>query len=364
MNIVFDYQIFSYRTYGGISRYIIDLAAHCSDLKDMDVTILALMHKNRYLVENNIIGYKGAYVPHFSKTTRIRLSLNKQITGLALKFIRPDIVHHTYYDIPGSNADHKTVVTVHDMIHEKFPSEFNSADKTSILKKQAVQKADHIICISKTTREDLMNCYDIAPERISVVYSGAGLSVDADAVEKPAVKSNYILYVGRRGKYKNFLSLVSAYGTHERLRNNFRLLCFGGGPFQKSEKIYFETYNVADNVEYHSGGDKLLANLYSRAAVFVCPSLYEGFGLTVLEAMSAGCPVACSLAGSLPEIAAGAAEYFDPTDRDSIANALEVILFSDEHSNKLIRTGSQQAKRYSWGRCARDTARVYANLIA
>jgi len=106
-----------------------------------------------------------------------------------------------------------------------------------------------------------------------------------------------------------------------------------------------------------------LAKLYSQASAFVYPSLYEGFGIPILEAMSFGCPVVCSHTSSFPEVAGNAAEFFDPYDIESIANALEKVLFDSDLTKKLVELGKARVKNFSWEKCAEQTHSIYASLL-
>src|SRR5258706_1095736 len=175
----------------------------------------------------------------------------------------------------------------------------------------------------------------------------------------------FLLYVGDRRGYKNFLGLVQAYAASPWLRDNFRITCFGGGNFSPSERETFAALRLGDaHIRQIAGGDERLARLYRNAAVFIYPSIYEGFGIPLLEAMSLDCPIACSRSSSIPEVAGDAGEYFDPTDLDSIRHALENVLQSAHRRQELVALGRLQRQRFSWERCARETLRGYRELSA
>lgn len=118
-----------------------------------------------------------------------------------------------------------------------------------------------------------------------------------------------------------------------------------------------------NSVIHFSGGDDVLAGLYGRAAVFVFPSLYEGFGIPLLEAMSLGCPVVCSNGGSLPEVAGDAAELFDPMDETGMRSSIERVVSSSERSQFLVVRGYERIKKFSWAKCAQDTFDVYNKVL-
>ena len=147
--------------------------------------------------------------------------------------------------------------------------------------------------------------------------------------------------------------------TSQKIFKQFEIICFGGGRFTNIEWELFNQLGLKERIKQFSGNDELLGQLYNSASVFVCPSLYEGFGLPLLEAMAHDCPVICSNTSSLPEVVGDAAELFDPFDIDSIGNALEKILFSTERREELINLGTHQLKHFSWKKCAEETLQIY-----
>ena len=175
---------------------------------------------------------------HVPKTGRIRRKLNAELTRWLLHRNPPDVVHETYYSIPKlSPARTRTVVTVYDMIHEKFASLFPDGHRASLAKAQAIERADHVICISETTRSDLLGMLTVDPKKVSVVHLASSLSgFVPPCLEPPKVPSPYLLYVGHRDGYKNFTNLMRAYAQSRRLRDTFKLVCFAGGAIRKEEK--------------------------------------------------------------------------------------------------------------------------------
>jgi len=138
----------------------------------------------------------------------------------------------------------------------------------------------------------------------------------------------------------------------------------GGKKFSQDETNLIQSLGLSTNkIRHINGDDQDLARLYRQASAFVYPSLYEGFGIPLLEAMSFGCPVVCSNTSSFPEVAGNACEFFDPYDHDSIAHALEKVLFSTELSKQLVELGKERIKSFSWEKCAAQTYAVYATLI-
>ena len=282
--------------------------------------------------------------------------------------MNPDIIHETYYyprHIGPLSA--RRVLTIYDMIHEKFASEFHTCDKTSSHKALAATRADHIICISESTRRDVVEILGLPIERTSVIHLGYGLMEgESGILEAPKLplKKPFLLYVGNRGGYKNFLMLLRALATSKQLRTQVRLICFGGGTFSGEEIKVIRSFGLeTDNVIQLGGHDRVLANLYRKASAFVYPSLYEGFGIPPLEAMSYSCPVVCSNTSSIPEVVGNAGEYFDPRDPESMRLAIERVLESIEVQEDLRAKGRLRLTAFSWDRCATETLEIYKKLI-
>jgi len=206
---------------------------------------------------------------------------------------------------------------------------------------------------------------DIPIEKTSVIHLGSALTVSTElANEPPLPEPPYLLYVGARNFYKNFAGLLRALARSPELLKSFRLVCFGGGGFTPSEKSMIASLGLpSDAVRQLSGNDRLLSKLYSHASVFICPSLYEGFGIPVLEAMSQGCPVVCSDTSSLPEVAGNAAEYFAPEDPDAMLAAIERVINSPARAQQLTALGYERVKLFSWDRCASQTLDAYRRLL-
>ncbi len=362
--IVYDYQVFCWQQYGGISRYIYELANQLSEKENYDIKILAMAYVNEYLKKSKpglVIGFP---VPKIKKTGTIVRTFNVYTSKAWLYSNPPDIVHETFFN-PKKVASRKSkvVVTVYDMLQEKFP-EFFPKYKTPQERAEAVKRADHVICISENTRKDLLELVNIDPHKVSVVHLAPSFNPVYEEQSEKVIPEPYILYVGDRPNYKNFHRLLQAYANSPKLSQHFKLVCFGGKPFSVQELETFAALEIPEGWVIHiSGNDSVLARYYRGASVFVYPSLYEGFGIPPLEAMSLGCPVACSNTSSMPEVAGSAAEYFDPYDLDSIAGALEAVLYSSERSKELISFGLERVNHFSWKLCAEKTAQVYSSLL-
>ena len=204
----------------------------------------------------------------------------------------------------------------------------------------------------------------VPEEKTSVVYLASSIN-EEHASDSVQFDRPYLLYVGSRSGYKNFSTLLRAYAGAALLRDNFLLVCFGGGAFSAKELESQQKLGLSsEHVRYASGGDDILAGLYSKADVFVCPSIYEGFGIPPLEAMSMGCPVACSDSSSLPEVVGDAAKTFDPTNVEEIGAVLESIVASKEKQARMAELGRSRASFFTWKKCAEQTLAIYQSCRA
>ena len=377
MKIAYDSQIFFMQTYGGVSRYFCEIASRIAKEPGVQVSITAPMHINAYLAHlppGIVSGFRAPKTDRFqtrygANYPRLALrGLGLLMGDCMLRAMKPDIVHETYfspYRLGPSRA--RRVLTIYDMIHEKFASNFPHADKTAQYKALAVERADHVICISESTRRDVIEILGLHPDKTSVIHLGFELmNTDRESSESIVLPTNrpFLLYVGIRGGYKNFLGLLEAYATSPELRNGYGLICFGGRVFNTDELQVINTLGLdCSQVMQLAGSDQLLASLYASATAFVCPSLYEGFGIPLLEAMEYNCPVVCSKTSSIPEVAGDAGEYFDPTNIDSMRSAIERVVLSNEYREVLIAKGHERLKYFSWDRCAAETLDVYKKLI-
>lgn len=367
MNILYDYQIFCHQQYGGISRYFYELANRIAGTQGYKAEIFAPLYINEYFQDNSAVRPSGIKIPKLSGVGRFAALAVDAV--LAMSLIKSqhdvDIFHETYYS--GMDCRPRTakrVITVYDMIHEKFPSSSVWRNHVRLTKAKAVRRADHVICISQNTRRDLIELLDIPEEKTSVVYLGHSLATSRTLTPSTVSAKPYILYVGQRAGHKNFDRLLKAYAKSLFLKKDFSIICFGGGQISSRELALITSLGIApDCVNHLSGADDVLAKLYASAAVFVYPSLYEGFGIPPLEAMSFGCPVTCSNTSSLPEVVGDAAELFDPVDENDICLSIEKIVSSSDRARDLVERGYDRVRRFSWEKCAQDTIGIYQKLL-
>lgn len=367
MLVGFDYQIFTLQEFGGISRYICSLAKELSSLADVRARIIAPLHINSYLRGSEMSDLRlGQFVHRLPKTGLLIAATSGALFRPVSRVVRPDVVHETYYSTKATcGLRVPRVLTVYDMIHELFPDAYAPNDPTSRRKAAAVKRADHVLCISESTRRDLLERHGLPEDRVSVTHLACDVLPEAGPdVQELVGDGAFLLYVGARSHYKNFYRLLEAYAASAWLQGNFRLVCFGGGALTVGERARMHELGVPEvSVVQVGGGDERLATLYRNAAAFIYPSLYEGFGIPPLEAMSAGCPVVCSQTSSIPEVVGDAGEYFDPQQVDSIRSAIERVLRSSEYRQALIERGLVRQQQFTWKRCAAETLDVYRRLV-
>jgi glycosyltransferase involved in cell wall biosynthesis len=329
-------------------------------MPDIDVSLFQGLHINGYGVERHrdrLRHFWGHRRPSVPKTHYLFRALNHALFPPMTRQWSADLYHATYYKCLPASSARKRVVTVYDMIHERYPGYTAPRDSTARDKKLAVGRADGVICISESTKRDLMQYLNVPEEKISVIRLANSLAEAVDPT--PVHRRPYLLYVGDRHTYKNFSFFLSLYARAERIHAHVDLVCFGGGPFTAQERQAMASRGLTGNVSWQTGPDAALANLYAYAAAFVYPSLYEGFGVPPLEAMHYGCPVLVSDTSSLPEVVGEAGLYFSPTDEDSLLTQLDRVLSDADLRRTLIARGYERDRQFSWSTTAQETLRYY-----
>lgn len=366
MHVAFDPQAFSLQPYGGVSRYYLETALQLDTLPETRVSVLAFAHLNAYLraARNGaVVGWPIPILPEPLRPFLVRA--NQALARRWLSRHGADLVHETYYArARTAPRGVPTVLTVFDMIHEKFPGYAPRTARVARAKRAAIERADHVICISESTRRDLLEICGIEASRASVVTLGFSLPAGNGADGRSPYAGPYVLFVGKRGGYKDFETLLRAYAGDRAVQREHLLVCFGDRPFSGRERALMRELGIApERVRHAQGDDGSLARHYRHAALFIYPSRYEGFGMPPLEAMALGCPVVCSNAASLPEVVGDAAATFDAGDEHALRAEIESVLGSRERAAELRRRGRERVKRFSWERCARETRAIYASVL-
>ncbi len=357
--VIYTPDIFSLQRVGGISRYICELIQHVS-AHDWSPTVAAGFHLNRYL--RQIPNASGCYLSRLGPVLGDqRLRFNQLLCARAAARAPSAVIHHTYYSDQEFPSSHPVVVTVHDLIDELFPKQPTALPAG--WKRHNCEKADHIIAVSENTKKDLVEIFRLSPDKISVIHHGDSLAHAQPATSRRPNERPYLLFVGARGYYKNFERLMQAYAGSPGLRADFDLLSFGGGSFSSDELAMLSKLGIRQRMRHVSGNDAELVACYRGAVALVYPSIYEGFGLPLLEAMGQGCPVICSSpGGSVAEIAGPAAAYFDGRDLESMRDTIEKTAQSAERLTELREAGAIRHQLFSWDKCSEETVSVYRQI--
>lgn len=365
MKIFYDYQAFTIQKYGGVSRYFCDLLKGLKASRDLDIIVQPFFSNNYHLR-----GFTNTHRPflsdiNFRGKIRAQSLLNSYLTKQWVKKNEFDIYHPTYYDPYLIEQIPKVplVVTVHDMIHEKFQNIFPRKDSTALWKKRLIERAAKIIAISENTKRDLIELLGIEHKKIAIVYHGNSMKLVSLECTLHHPPNRYILFVGNRDSYKNFTRFVEAVEPLMKEDDELTILCCGGGPFTSEEIFFFNKYGIRNRFRQENCDDSTFACYYQNATLFVFPSIYEGFGMPLLEAFSCDCPVAASNTSSLPEIAGDAAIFFDPYDIQSIYKALKSIYHDQSLRKSLIEKGRKRLKNFTWAITAKKTKEVYMSLL-
>ncbi len=363
MKVLYDFEIFTKQSFGGVSRYFYEILSGLAKQNNLDLSIFLGI---------NCSGYKFDVLSDKISITQKRINypknlhlffyyFNKLWFNKTIKSNNYDILHKTYYSDVGQMGNYKIVSTIHDMTHELFPRYFSRNDGTSQLKLKCAKESDAVICVSSTTKNDLVNIFNIDPDKIKVIYHGITIKNNNSTVR--TIEKPYLLYVGQRWGYKNFNTLLSAYSQDINLNKNFLLVCFGGGKFNLSEKLFIKKNTLEDKVIHLSGNDDLLVSLYKFADLFVYTSYYEGFGFPPLEAMECECPVLTSPGGSVKEVLGDSAFYFDPASAEDMYVKMNTLINDKELQKKLILSGKERVKQFTWKKSVLEHFKFYNEIL-
>ena len=314
----------------------------------------------------------------FSDYKKYMPAAYSEILGMAT-FAREkmDVLHTTspLYRVPATYRG-KIVTTFYDFapyrVPELFPRLSNAKLKT--LYSFAAKKSDRIITVSQSTKKDAREFLGYPAEKITTIHNGIDKRFfEQDEYSKDDVKKGYgilgkyILFLGTLEPRKNLSRVLDAFARFKRdYKNNFDYQLVVAGKRGWLMEEYFQQakdLGIEDEVVFtgYVGGDELKP-LYTNAEFFVMPSLYEGFGQTIVEAMACGAPCLVSKVSSIPEIAGEAAYFVDPHDTDGIAKGMAELAGNPELRKSLSASGVKQAKKFSWEKCARETLEVYKNV--
>jgi len=359
MRILYDGSIYSSQVAGGINRYFANLISRLpqdyvptlatSVLRDINFP----SHPNLHTLYHKRFSFRPG---------RLAYWVEGHFFSLAYRFQHFDIIHPTYYSLltqqDASHCRFPMVLTVYDMIHEIFYPD----DPTVEMKRRSVQSAQAIICISENTKQDLLERFSIPEEKITVTYLASEVDVSLSYGSESVPDHPYYLYVGSRSSYKNFDSLVAAFAKVASVNAEVRL-CVVGSTFNEVESKLIAEMGLSDRIEYYGQvSNNHLAKLYRCSVALIYPSLYEGFGIPPLEAMSCGTVAIVANSSSLPEVVGDAGLLFDPKSILDLADLMLFLLDQPVERDSLIAKGFERAKSFSWDKTVAQTLDVYRSL--
>ena len=398
MKILFDNQAFSMQRHGGVSRCFAELYSLINADKSLgcDVEIALNETENAYMRDIGVgkpLGWEYAHFPTeahwpmkgrafalrnrlfhgvpYDKTNRLYFDYknryNMYESICRLKKGNFDIFHPTFFDdyfLPYLKGK-PFVLTIHDMMPELYPQYFDQEKDMQVLSKRILgPKAAAIIAVSEKTKEDAIRILGLPEEKVHVVYHGCSFVKVADGAD--AVESApYILYVGDRAAYKNFMCFVRDVAVVLKRHPEFLVKCTGK-PFNKEEISIMTRYGVKERfVQHWVKDDAEFYRLYHNAFCFVYPSEYEGFGIPILEAYTADCPVMLNNASCFPEIAGDAAIFFTmKEDETNFVEQFETLYsYTSEERETLLAKQRKRLELYSWQKSAEQLVNIYRSIL-
>lgn len=360
MQILYDGQIYALQKAGGINRYFANLISRLPENITPTITTCEL-HNVNFPQHTNL---KTFFYQRFGfKPGRICYWL-EQYYFQAVSYFNPfSVLHPTYYSTltrrEMKQSKHPIVLTVYDLIHELFAEQMDATGEQAEIKQKAILSADAIICISENTKQDLLERYSVSEDRVTVTHLASEIDASMSYSDESVPSEPYYLYVGGRGGYKNFDRLLVAFAKTKSIHPEIKL-CVVGSTFSPEEKQRISELKLEQSIEHYGHvSDPHLAKLYRCALAFVYPSLYEGFGIPPLEAMSCGTPVIASNTSSIPEVVADAGILFNPESSNDLADILISIVDNPLGRERLILKGYERSKLFSWDKTVAETLEVY-----
>ena len=345
---------------GAVSRYFVNLHRELLGL-GVRSRIFAGLHDNAYLEDTS--GVVGVRTPEF----RGRPRLSRAALYPALRpHRRTRIYHNTWYLPPFPSFGNRIAVTIHDLTAVRLSRHFTEAESQRSRDEQTTwcAAADVVFAVSHATKADVVDLLGVPEEKVFVTPLAADLPPPAPTPPLVRARAGWrepgrLLYVGGRTAYKNWPLLVAALARCP----GFHLVCAGGGAPTRQDFRLLAEHGVMDRVLFVAGDDDTLARLYRNAAALVTTSLHEGFGLPVLEALAAGCPVISSGTGAQREVGGDAASYYDPSRLDELVDLIRYLPTSPEGLRRLGDPGRARAGLFTWAETARRTLEGYRSIL-
>lgn len=360
-SVRFGPEIFRVQTHGGVSRYIVEL--HRGLLgRGVDSEIVAGLHRSALL--DGVPGVCGGRMTAVAGD-RFRQAVTKAVdeplAAWAARRLAPgDVWHPSYFPrrLPGPGGP-ITVITVYDMIHERYPEAVSPRDDTIARKAAACRSADLVLCISHDTADDAAERLGLDRGRLVVTHLGVS-PVEPAEVTAPAGGAPYLVSVGERGApHKNWPTVLRALAAVR--ADDLHLVCIGA-PLTAAEHASIAAAGLTGRVRAMAASDTELAGVLRGAVGLVYPSRYEGFGLPPLEALAQGCPVVASDVGAIREVVGGIALLVEPTV-EGVAAGIDRLLAGGQDVERQRRDGPAHAARFSWEATVDATVAAYRTAL-
>ena len=349
--------------HSGIGTYTRNLVANILDIDKTNTYTLLGREKelSKYAQKPNVF-IKEFHSPIYS--------ISEQVIE-PLKLWNTEFLHCPHYNIPVI-YEGEMIVTVHDLIHLLFPQFLKHKAAyfyaKSLFKLMTI-RAKEIIAVSENTKADIVNYLGVKEDKVVVIYNGVSEIFRKDASQEECEKlrdklnlhARYILNVSNMKMHKNIEILIKAYSKLRKKGIEQKLLLVGGEKERIRElQVYADQFNVTKDIIFLQNIDfEDLPLLYRICDVFVFPSLYEGFGLPLVEAMASRVPVVTSNVSSMPEVVGNAGITIEPSDADSLAEAIEKVISDSNMRENMIKMGIKQIEKFNWQNTARKTLDVY-----
>ncbi|MBF0694110.1 MAG: glycosyltransferase family 4 protein [Flavobacterium sp.] len=362
MKILLDNIIYSTSKQGGISNYWFELSKYLLKQSGDDVVFFEELgvEKNFHRGQLEIPPHKIIRNPNSQKSSILR-----RLASVNPGLDEPFLFHSSYYRSKVKGENVKQVTTVHDFTHNYYASFLKKAVHNN-LKYNSIRKSSGIICISENTFKDLRKfCPPSKNQKVAIIHNGVGDEYHvldrsdagyANFLRQNGIQTDYLLYIGSRAPYKNF-KLAAALANKLR---NFQLVIIGEELTQEEKKLFDEDA-LRRTVTISNVNNDDLNVFYNFAYAFVYPSAYEGFGIPIIEAMRAGCPVLALDNSSITEVAGGAAMLFEKANIDDFKKAI-IKLENLDFKHDLIEKGKEHSASYSWEKCCRETHEFYGMI--
>lgn len=356
----------------GIENYIFNLILNLKKIDKKNNYYLFFEKDRQIPIEFSDNNNFKAIIPKFpTKNQTERIVLNQFLLNSYIRKTRLDIFHEPFFTSPFFK-NCPTIITIYDISNYIHPEFFNLKTKLyfNLLFPRSIKNSDCIITISNSSKKDMVNYLKIEPDKIEVVYAGLDKSFhkinSEDMLKKIKIKYNifkdYILHVSFISPRKNLLNLITAFNIFKKNTKEYIQLVIAGGKGWNSKKVFelVKSLKLEKDIIFtdHVPKEDLII-LYSNAILFIYPSIYEGFGLPTLEAMSCGCPVITSKLSSLPEVCGDAALYINPYDVEDMAASILNLTIDDSLKKLLIIKGFKNIKKFDWVKTATETLKIY-----